>query len=216
MCFSASASFTASGVLAIIGIASVREIKNKQQLPLAMMPFTFALQQLCEGIDWLSVAHIPWAVSLATIATTTHVFVILCVWPFMFPYITWLLARKRMQELVAYFCFVLASISLLLFLSELPLPIRFNVIYCHLDIVLTPAKSVRGVLAGIIYIINLCLAAIFWPIPRIIKIFGILTVPLAWLISAATFTSVWCFFAALWSICVLYSIKQLNKSCLSG
>ncbi len=54
MCFSAQASFTASGVLAVSGIACLHSAK-RSDLPLAAMPLVFSIQQFCEGLVWLGV-----------------------------------------------------------------------------------------------------------------------------------------------------------------
>src|SRR5262245_11163328 len=54
MCFSTEASFTASVLLAGIGYLSLMKAKDKPSLiPLAMIPFLFAMQQFCEGVVWL-------------------------------------------------------------------------------------------------------------------------------------------------------------------
>jgi len=54
MCFSASASFIAGGVLASIGGFSVAITNKRQFLPFAAIPFYFAVQQFIEGLIWLS------------------------------------------------------------------------------------------------------------------------------------------------------------------
>lgn len=53
MCFSATASFTASAVLGITGIATLRQVKFKSLIFLACLPLLFAIQQFNEGLIWL-------------------------------------------------------------------------------------------------------------------------------------------------------------------
>ena len=53
MCFSATASFSAASITAVIGVATLREVKHPRELPLAAMPLLFALQQAVEGALWL-------------------------------------------------------------------------------------------------------------------------------------------------------------------
>lgn len=53
MCFSATASFTASAVLTAAGVVTLKEVKHKAQWPLAAIPLTFAIQQAVEGWIWL-------------------------------------------------------------------------------------------------------------------------------------------------------------------
>jgi hypothetical protein len=42
MCFSATASFSAASITAVIGIATLRQVKHPRELPLAAMPLLFA------------------------------------------------------------------------------------------------------------------------------------------------------------------------------
>ena len=52
MCFSAEASFIASGGLAVAGGASLKVAKKEQRL-IALIPLLFAIQQAIEGMQWL-------------------------------------------------------------------------------------------------------------------------------------------------------------------
>ena len=54
MCFSAGASFTASAVLAATGVTTLREVRSKRELPLALLPTIFSIQQFIEGLLWLN------------------------------------------------------------------------------------------------------------------------------------------------------------------
>ena len=58
MCFSASASFTASAVLMPLGLYSVHIARSNNQphfVPLALTPFFFGVQQLVEGLEWTGI-----------------------------------------------------------------------------------------------------------------------------------------------------------------
>lgn len=54
MCFSATASFTASAVLTATGIGTLYHTKETRTLPLASIPLFFGLQQGLEGLVWIS------------------------------------------------------------------------------------------------------------------------------------------------------------------
>jgi hypothetical protein len=63
MCFSATASFGAAVVLGTIGIVAMSKAGTKPQRLLAAIPLIFAVQQVTEGLIWLSVDHpalAPW------------------------------------------------------------------------------------------------------------------------------------------------------------
>src|SRR5262249_22728319 len=55
MCFSAAASFSAAGLLGLTGIATLAQVRNRAELPLAFTPLLFAAQQAVEGALWLTV-----------------------------------------------------------------------------------------------------------------------------------------------------------------
>ena len=54
MCFSATASFVAGTSLSVIGIVTLKQAKTKSEIPVAIVPLLFGVQQLVEGIIWLS------------------------------------------------------------------------------------------------------------------------------------------------------------------
>jgi len=54
MCYSATASFVAGGGLTVVGLMTLRRTTNRAELPLAAIPLLFGVQQLVEGVIWLS------------------------------------------------------------------------------------------------------------------------------------------------------------------
>ena len=54
MCFSATASFSAGAVLLGIGKLTVQSAHRRREMPLAAIPLLFAIQQLSEGVIWLT------------------------------------------------------------------------------------------------------------------------------------------------------------------
>ena len=57
MCFSATASFVAGTSLSVIGVATLKHVKRKTEIPFAMIPLLFGIQQLTEGVIWLTFAN---------------------------------------------------------------------------------------------------------------------------------------------------------------
>lgn len=53
MCFSATANFVGSGVLAAAGVATLSRVKHKRELLFASLPTLFAVHQFIEGFVWL-------------------------------------------------------------------------------------------------------------------------------------------------------------------
>ncbi|MEK7121399.1 MAG: DUF6629 family protein, partial [Patescibacteria group bacterium] len=54
MCFSATASFVAGSALSVVGVVTIAKAKRKAQIPFAMIPLLFGIQQIAEGFIWLS------------------------------------------------------------------------------------------------------------------------------------------------------------------
>ena len=55
MCFSATANFVGSGVLAALGVATLTRVKHRRELLFAGLPTLFAIHQFTEGFVWLGV-----------------------------------------------------------------------------------------------------------------------------------------------------------------
>lgn len=53
VCFSATANFVGSGVLAAAGVATLTRVKHKRELMFASLPTLFSIHQFIEGFVWL-------------------------------------------------------------------------------------------------------------------------------------------------------------------
>src|SRR5437870_4913753 len=83
MCFSAAGSFTLSGVLAAIGVASVTRSVHSPARMLAAVPLLFAAQQAAEGVVWLTTdsAHPSTLGANHSLAVYAFLAFALIVWP---------------------------------------------------------------------------------------------------------------------------------------
>ncbi len=93
MCFSASASFTASAALFLCGIAALVRAK-KNQYWFASIPLLFSMQQYIEGTVWQAIPH-GTQTSLAIYAYLTFVFII---WPNWVPWSVYHLIVKKSEK----------------------------------------------------------------------------------------------------------------------
>ena len=57
MCFSATASFISGTALCVIGVATLKQTKAPAEVPFALFPLLFGIQQLTEGVIWLSFSY---------------------------------------------------------------------------------------------------------------------------------------------------------------
>jgi hypothetical protein len=94
MCFSAKASFLASGLLFSVGVATVAIAQGKPDrsgLPLAMAPLFFGFQQATEGLVWLGIQAQPLTSGGGSNPTTvpaalTYLFFAYAFWPVWIPW----------------------------------------------------------------------------------------------------------------------------------
>ncbi len=57
MCFSAPASFISGTALSVIGVAALKRTESKSEIPFALIPLLFGIQQLTEGVIWLTFSY---------------------------------------------------------------------------------------------------------------------------------------------------------------
>jgi len=214
MCFSAEASFSASAVLGIVGIITVKKVKEPSQLAFACIPFLFGFQQLTEGVLWLSLTHKELSV-LQPFSTYLFLIIAQIIWPTWVPLSILLLEKNEKHKKKLHFILGI-GVGLSIYLT-----------YCYLF------YDVRAKISGhhIKYDLDfphtkhlLWLAALFYFIPTVISAFVssvkrmhflgttiLISCVLTKLFTTMYFISIWCFFAAIISILVLLIITGLNK-----
>src|SRR5579884_1476267 len=100
MCFSAAGSFTLSGVLAAVGVASVtRDVQPPARI-FAAVPLLFAAQQAAEGVVWLTIgsAHAARSAGVQPIAVDAFLAFALIVWPVWSPLSLRLIERNAARK----------------------------------------------------------------------------------------------------------------------
>lgn len=208
MCFSASASFIASGVLGGIGLASIALVRSKKLVAIACIPLLFAIQQFAEGVVW---------VYASPIAATIFLFFALIVWPFYTPFALLMAESDNGKRVSLYLLTIIGlGLSLCLLFGLLSSDVSFYIQDCH--IVYDAARILLindwvSLFLGSIY----CLVTIipfFISSQQYIKQIGLLimgTCLIAYLFYTIYFISVWCFFAALTSTAMLVIVRNNNR-----
>jgi len=95
MCFSATASFSAAGILALAGVATLSKARGPRERPLAAVPLVFALQQGIEGVLWRTV---PAGHQAGRGLATSFAILALIVWPLFIPLAVGLAERVRKRR----------------------------------------------------------------------------------------------------------------------
>ena len=214
MCFSASASFTAGAFLIPTGlycVYSAYELKRFHYMLLSFVPFFFGVQQLIEGVVWLSLTH-NWPHMLRAFSIG-FVFFSHFFWPFWIPLSIYMIGYNK-KSLRARFKLVLSAIGtimgiaffipILMHQGEVQANMCANMI--HYDTSTIVHAFFKTSIFKYLYVAIIVIPPLIskdWAV----KIFGVLiliSVIITYLFYTYQFNSVWCFFCAVLSIYVVF------------
>lgn len=211
MCFSATASFTAGTALSTVGGLTLRKSRGKLELPIALVPVLFGIQQFTEGFLWLSLRNdLPLVKSWATYVYSMFSHVL---WPIFVPFAILLVetGRRRRRAIRVFLALGLGvGLYLLYFIVRFPVTAR---IYHRSIFYDSPHFFIGGVL--VVYFLATCVSGLFSS-HRCVNVFGVLAFVLAiaaYEVSVKTFVSVWCFFAAVLSLLVYVHFSGPMQAC---
>ena len=205
MCFSATASFIAGTALSVTGIATLTITKSGKDRPFAIIPLLFGIQQLTEGVIWLSFSHdLP---MLRQVMTYLYSLFSHVLWPVYLPLAVGVMETvhwRRKTILVLGLSGVAVGLYLLYFILKFPVVAEItggHIVYVSPHFYQLPVM--------IIYLLATCVSCLFSS-HKFVKLFGVLlflTFLAAYRIHALTLVSVWCFFAAILSLLVYLHIR---------
>jgi len=208
MCFSAPVSFVAGGGLSVIGGATVKKVRTKKEIPYAIIPLIFAVQQIIEGLVWVSFASPGW---LNIVSTYAFVFFAFVFWPIWIPFSVGLLEQHKIRRKILLFFFF---IGLLLGLSQLYViatnPITSHVAYNSIVYSVPNDYWTPMVISYLVVTCGGCLVSSY----KWVKIFGIVSLVslvIAYEFYTVTCFSVWCFFGAILSFLVYLHFREQSK-----
>ncbi len=205
MCFSATASFSAATVLILVGGVAVRRSRRWRDLPFALIPALFGLQQGLEGMLWLAMQGTTQ--SCAGLSSDTLVWnyslFSQVMWPVYIPMSVWLMevmpARRRAM---LWLCLGGALVSVFLFSAMLDNPVRAEISQHHIAY---QFAHIHVVTASLLYLLGTCVSPLLSSHPPV-RLFGLAaagSAVVAYAVYANWFISVWCFMAGVMSCVVL-------------
>lgn len=205
MCFSASASFIAGTTLSAVGVAALRNAKTKAELPFAMIPLLFGIQQLTEGVIWLTFQHyVPLMKLYMTYVYSgfSHV-----LWPIYVPFAMGVMETVRWRRR-AIFAFLGAGIPVALYLlySIVSRPLNAEVIGNHI-VYASPHFYLAPVM--VLYLAATCVSC-FFSSHGFVRLFGVLALlsfVAAYFVYVNALVSIWCFFAAMLSLLIYLHLR---------
>ena len=197
MCFSFVASVAAGATLSAAGVLTVKLARRRTELPLALLPLLFGVQQLTEGVVWWSLDH--GAPTLNGASTFAYMLFSHVLWPVFVPFAFLCLEPVQWRRTVLSVCLGVGA-----------------VVACHglLTVMRGPSsshivgRSIQYELPSwfivALYLLATCIGA-FFSSRSVIRALGVTALALALLtlwLYAAVFVSVWCFFSAVLTIVI--------------
>lgn len=212
MCFSASASFIAGATLAVVGVASISQVRKPVHLVFAMMPILFAIQQICEGFVWLSLLDPDFA-TWHTHSKFTFLIFAQVIWPFWIPFS--FLSIERLPErrkILRYFVFAGIAGSLMLGYRLIFSPVVAQVDGCHISYGISTSKSLL-IITSVLYIASIVIAPFFssWKTGIALATANVVSLVITQTFYEVYLVSVWCFFAAVQSVIVFFIMREIKS-----
>jgi hypothetical protein len=210
MCFSATADFVGSAALGAVGLATLREVKDRREMLLAAMPCLFAAHEFIEGFVWMGLdGRLPtW---VAHDAGSAYVLYAQGLLPFLLPLSVYQIEptrRQRMRMLAFVLLGGLLALYLMWGLIAYPTEISMrahSILYVN--------RITTTTLVAVLYVIATCGALFFSGFRKLVwlglcNLAGLLTVML---VMRYAFTSVWCAYAAAVSVVIYFFFRGSGR-----
>lgn len=194
--------------MSVFGVATVKKAKRKAEIPFAMIPLLFGVQQIIEGMLWLSFRFE--APLLNVIMTYVFVLFSHVLWPIFVPFSIGLMETVAWRKKVIS-AFQITGIAVGLY--HLYVIVKFPVtseVHEHMVYV---SSHFHKIPVMVFYLAATCVCS-FFSSHKIINIFGVLALLLfivAYWFYTVAFLSVWCFFAAILSVVIYLHFKFGNE-----
>jgi len=211
MCFSAEASFIVGGTLLIVSANTIKKAHHKKDLPIALIPLIFALQQIIEGSLWITLENDNMPQVQLWLGNIYGVFIGI-IWPLYAPYSVYSAEtdRKR-RKIIASIGIIGLGLAIYTIIGLINQPIVAEIINHSINY----KHDVDGYQVVIVmYLLATCVPFIFSSfrhlyIAGIVITFGFFV---AYWTYTETFASVWCFYAAIASALIyLYFSHRIKK-----
>ena len=212
MCFSAGASMTAGVLLTFAGTETLRKVHKPSQIAFASIPVFFAFQQVSEGVVWLTVPHKEYA-GLQSVATYTFLVMAQFIWPVLVPLSVLLMETHETRKKILRSLLALgAALSFYYLYGLVVYHAHAEISYMHINYKSNFQNSFSSISTAIYLIATL--APVFVSSVKRAYMLGII-IGLSALVSIIFFTecliSIWCFFAAVVSFIVYYTIRESHR-----
>jgi hypothetical protein len=214
MCFSSTASFSASLVIGTIGVVTYKKSKDSNLKFLGAIPFLFAVQQFTEGFVWLSFNNFNFQF-IQESATKAFLFFAWVLWPILMPYSIYHIEEPGVKKKINFYLLLLGIVSglhsiYMLFADNVqPLVNDF-----HIDYIVSTStfeKKIQ-VIQQISYVVVTVLPLFVSSLKgaKVLATANFIALISAFIFFKHSLPSTWCFFAAILSG-IIYWIVQMNS-----
>ena len=101
MCFSPEASFAGGAIISVIGVATIRKVHKPSQILFAIIPIFFGLQQITEGLLWLTLPLTGYDM-FQLISTYIFLTMAQVIWPVMIPLSVLLMEKSEKKKKILF------------------------------------------------------------------------------------------------------------------
>lgn len=210
MCFSPEADLVGAVAVGVVGVDTLRQVRERHELPLAAVPLLFAGHFLVETFVWWGLeGQVPWSVGRA--ATWLYLFIALVIVPPVIPLAVALVEpdagrRRMMIGLTA----IGGAVALVMLIALVQGPFSARV---ESHCIAYDPHLPNGIELTVLYVIATC-GVLLLSSSRRIAAFGvanlIVVVLLAWLMTHAL-VSLWCAWAAITSVVIDLHLRDRHR-----
>ena len=212
MCFSPEASFAGGIIILSIGVITITKVHKRSQIVFASIPLFFGIQQIVEGLLWLTLLH-PDHNQIQKAATYTFMVMAEVLWPMIIPLtvlfmeenpkrkkVLWTLLFVGMALSLYYsYCLVCYSVTPRIngfhikYYNNFPKSLAMVAFTLYVIVTITPlfiSSIKRTHIMGTIMFLSCLVTGIFY---------------------TQYLTSVWCFFAAMMSCVIFWILRDARR-----
>ena len=209
MCFSAEASFTASAVLAVVGVAAQTKTYKSSQILFAGIPLVFAVQQFSEGILWSILPGGAYP-GLEKIAANIFLVIARVGWPLIIPLSILLMEQDKKRKNALFALLAVGILTSLCYMGTLIFYDFRTIISGHHIRYLNGFPDFYSNIVQVFYLIS-TISPLFISSIKQTRPLGILmavSCAISFILFTEYATSVWCFFAAILSIVIYFIVSE--------
>jgi hypothetical protein len=202
MCFSATANFVGSGVLATLGVATLTQVKHRRELLFASLPTLFAVHQFIEGFVWLGLDGYL-RPSVTHDMGSAFILYAQGLLPFLMPLSVLLFEPDAKRRRIMWpFLIVGTGTTLYMLWALIAYPLH---IFVKGNSIVYINDATNNATLAILYVVATC-GSLFFSKVKDMVLFGAANLTILLTVMAVkryAFTSLWCAYAAIASIIIL-------------